>query len=284
MKIFHVGVLFFVVSCHSQQTNAPEAPSGTKAEASSQAQSPEASSMAPDPAEGTVRIPAGDFQFGATDTQLAFYIKQSTFRFPGMEQKLRQLFITPPRPVQLRDYSIDQFEVTNEQYRNFVRATGYRPASSADYLKHWSGLTSYPDWAATFPVVWISQADAQVYCKWRGGRLPTEEEWEKAARGADGRYFPWGNVFPTAETANFNTSKPEPAGNRPGDKSPYEVYDMGGNVSEITSSTLNEGGQVRIVVRGGSFRGTAREMLGYQRGLAPSDTRSDSLGCRCVLP
>lgn len=284
MKIFAVGVLCcFLLACHSQETNAPEIRAGAKVEASSQSQ-PEVSAPAADPLEGTVRIRAGTFQFGATETQLAFYLKQSTFRFPGMEEKFRQLFITPPRPVQLPEYSIDQFEATNEQYGNFVRATRYRPPNSPDYLKHWSGLTSYPDWAATFPVVWISQQDAQAYCKWRGGRLPTEEEWEKAARGVDGRYFPWGNVFPTADTANFNTNKPEPAGNRPGDKSPHEAYDMGGNVSEITSSRLNQGGQVRIVLRGGSFRGMAREMLTYQRAPAPSDTRSDALGCRCVVP
>ena len=185
--------------------------------------------------------------------------------------------------VSLPIYYISQFETTNEQYRQFLAATGYRPQDEQGFLKYWISFNTYPDWATTFPVVWVSQKDAQAYCQWRGGRLPSEEEWEKAARGPEGQIFPWGESLPTRESANFGSRKLEPAGNRPGDRSPYEVYDLGGNVAELTSTIIESKGEIKVVIRGGSFASPAREMLTFQRGLTSSShSRSASVGFRCV--
>jgi len=232
-----------------------------------------------------VRVPAGKFTFGTTEEQFQYYVSHSLINFPGMVGKLRKTFVIPPRQIKLQEFAIDPFEVSNEQYRQFVKATGYKPASTTNYLKHWTGPDSYPNWAGTFPVVWISQEDAEAYCKWRGGRLPTEQEWEKAARGTDDRAFPWGNTYPAADTVNlaFGTGRAEPVGNRPDDKSPFGVYDMGGNVSEVTASTVKDGAQTLVVVRGGSFISGGRDAAVYRRTLFdPPSVRSETVGCRCV--
>lgn len=238
---------------------------------------------ATDRREGMVQIPAGLFTFGTTEEQFQFYVRMSVVSFPGIAESLRKLFIIPPRMVSLPAYYISQFETTNEEYREFLVATGYRPQDGQDFLKHWISFSTYPDWATTFPVVWVSQKDAQAYCQWRGGRLPREEEWEKAARGPEGRIFPWGKSLPNRETANFGSRKLEPVGNRPGDRSPYEVYDLGGNVAELMSTIVESKGETKAVIRGGSFAGLAREMLTFQRGLASSSrSRRASVGFRCV--
>ena len=200
-----------------------------------------------------------------------------------MPEKLRQIFVIPPRRVALPAFHIDQFEVTNRQYRTFLLATRYQPSNATNYLLDWPQPTDHPKWAATFPVVWISQADAQAYCQWRGGRLPTEEEWEKAARGTDQRLFPWGPEYPDPDRTNFATQNPEPVGNRPGDRSPYGVYDLGGNVAELTSSIIQKSpSAVNTATRGGSFIGAARETLVYQRSVVRLETRSQTIGFRCV--
>ena len=280
--ILTVGVLIALAGCSSageQKARTEERPS---AQPSSQASAPAAQSPAPIP---QVRVPNGTFIFGPSEEQFKSFMAHSLVNFPGMAEKFRTRFVMPAREMKLPEFSIDQFEVTNEQYRQFVQATGYRPGNVTNYLKVWTGNASYPTWAETFPVVWISQEDAEAYCKWRGGRLPTEQEWEKAARGADGRMFPWGNDYPSFETANsgFKDSKVEPVGNRAGDKSPYEVYDMGGNVAEITSTTVKEGDQVRVVIRGGTYLGAGRETATFNRTLvAGPAVRSETIGCRCV--
>lgn len=236
----------------------------------------------PAPLEGKVGIPAGPFIFGATERMIEAYLSQSLVNFPGMAEAVRRTFITPPRTESLPRYHIDAFEVTNAQFEKFLEATGYEPANRWDFLKHWAG-TVPPEWAAGFPVVWVSQQDATAYCRWAGGRLPTELEWEKAARGADGRAFPWGNTFPSPDTSNFGRDQAEPAGNRPGDVSPFQVYDLGGNVAELTETLVQVDGRRQVVTRGGSFRGAARDTLAVHRDLeADASKRRDYVGFRCV--
>ena len=94
--------------------------------------------------------------------------------------------------VSLPIYYISQFETTNEQYRQFLAATGYRPQDEQGFLKYWISFNTYPDWATTFPVVWVSQKDAQAYCQWRGGRLPSRRGMGKGSPRAGGTNFPLG--------------------------------------------------------------------------------------------
>lgn len=237
-----------------------------------------------DPTEGMVRIAKGPFIFGATEEQFQVYLAGLRVRIPGIRERLRKVFIIPPREIILPAFYMDEFEVTNEQYHKFVEAAGYQPEEQTDYLAHWKDSTSFPEWSRTFPVNWVSQLDARVYCRWAGKRLPTEQEWEKAARGENGAAFPWGNASFTIERANVRSERLEPAGNRPLDVSPYGVYDLAGNLAEWTNDTqVRADGTVGAVAKGGSFNTQFHESLAYARtvGLAPTQ-RVEHIGFRCA--
>ena len=144
----------------------------------------------------------------------------------------------PNHEVELDAYAIDTYEVTNGLYLEFIRSTGHRtPSHPADPSKNlWQGGLM-PESIASLPVVNVDWFDAEAYCRWAGKRLPSEAEWEKAARGTDDRRFPWGDVEPTHKHLNFNQAWQGektlvPVGIYEKGKSPYGVYDMAGNVWE----------------------------------------------------
>jgi formylglycine-generating enzyme required for sulfatase activity len=238
----------------------------------------------PPGSENLAEIPAGLFVYGATEEQFEALLSYSLMNFPGMREGLRAMLTIPARGQSLPSFFIEEFEVTNRQYAAFLEATDYRPGNEANYLKHWPSSGRFPDWAAEFPVIWVSPEDAEAYCRWRGGRLPTDEEWEKAARGTDGRPFPWGREPPATATANYGSDRLEPVGNRPGDRSPYDVFDLAGNVSEITATLLRFQGREVHTVRGGAYSSGLRDLFAYNRylGLAPHD-RAEHIGFRCVV-
>ena len=142
----------------------------------------------------------------------------------------------PQHIVYLKSYWMDKYEVTNAQYKKFIDATGRR---SPDHFRN----RTYPEGKADHPVTFVNWYDAHDYCEWAGKRLPTDAEWEKAARGIDGRMFPWGEEFdinkantPQRWAKMGVTGDTTPVGSFEGGKSPYGLYDMSGNVWEWTSS------------------------------------------------
>lgn len=146
---------------------------------------------------------------------------------------------TPLHTVVLEDFWIARYPVTNEEYQIFLEETGHLGRPTTWYLG------AYPYDRSNHPVAGVSPAEADDYCAWlssRSGhpwRLVTEAEWEHAAKGADGREFPWGNTFDaqaanTRETGIHTTS---PIGAFPAGRSPYGVDDMGGNVEEYVADT-----------------------------------------------
>ncbi len=168
-----------------------------------------------------ILIPGGEFIMGsdAQDGKLGFEISVDS---------------VPKRRVKVKAYSIDRHEVTVAQYREFVEATGHeQPAIWKDYE-----MFGYPPPEDRHPVVDVNFYDAQDYCRWAGKRLPNEAEWEKGARGTDGRIFPWGNdLSPDDVTTedrgrHFTTA----VGSMKKDVSTYGVYDMAGNAMEWTAS------------------------------------------------
>ncbi len=203
----------------------------------------------------------------------------------------------PQHEVLIRSFSIDRFEVTNEQYRAFVEATG-RPTPAdpkdPDYYAWMDGRP--PVGQEDHPVCYVNWHEADAYCRWAGKRLPTEAEWERAARGDDGRTWPWGGRFDpercNAAESGFGWSTP--VGSFPEGAGPYGVMDLCGNVAEWTASwyapypgsTLKRGafGEKMRVARGGAWVLTAEPWSrATNRNLAqPPDLRHRSLGFRCA--
>lgn len=148
----------------------------------------------------------------------------------------------PQRPIFLDAFQIDKHEVTNVQYQRFLLATGHKPPESwpGRYVAFqpardpaWRG-TEYPTGEATYPVVAVNWQDAMAYCTWAGKRLPSEAEWEKAARGIGGQAFPWGNEWDAgrANVGETGLGYPQPVGSYPTGASPHGALDMAGNVWE----------------------------------------------------
>ena len=199
----------------------------------------------------------------------------------------------PMHTIYTDKFYIDKFEITNAQYMKFAVETG---RNLPDHLRN--GVI--PPGKQDHPVVYVNWHDARDYCHWAGKRLPSEEEWEKAARGTDGRNFPWGNEFDAkkANTPQLGLRSTTPVGSFPEGKSPYGVYDMSGNVWEWTDSWYkaypgnkkpakeNYGEKYRVV-RGGSWIDCSFYRCGisafvFNRGFFKVVTRNNSFGFRCA--
>jgi serine/threonine-protein kinase len=261
-----------------------------------------------------VFVPAGDFLMGSDPVK--------DVNTAPEEQ--------PQHTINLKDYWIDQTDVTNAMYAAFVQATGYKTdaekggwgwaftnnawnkVNGADW-QHPQGTGSSLQGLDNHPVVLVSWADSQAYCKWAGRRLPTEAEWEKAARGTDGRLFPWGDQPPAANLLNFAdknlpldwTDKSandgyeftSPVGNYPAGASPYGALDMAGDAIQWvadwfsakyypTSPMDNPTGPASgdsHVVRGGSWTNDLISVRSASRSGDIPDERSASLGFRCAV-
>jgi len=229
----------------------------------------------------TVPVPAGPFTMGVDGGQLALWAKSFGWQSDWFADE------TPAHSVDLPAFAIDRTEVTNAAYATYVAANGrLAPA----FWPH----GEFPAGQDAFPVVGVSWADADAYCRWAGGRLPTEAEWEKAARGLDGRLWSWGNEWNqylanTAETARQKGEGAVAVGSYAAGRSPYGALDMTGNVWEWTSDWYAPYGvadpsreRLFKVARGGSWR-YARDLARttVRLGLAPGD-RYEDVGFRCV--
>ena len=201
--------------------------------------------------------------------------------------------------VYLPEFWIDKAPVTNAEFACFVQATGYRTTAEQTGIgcaytgAKWEDLQG-ADWRhpgstetdilckADHPVVQVTWGDAEAYAGWAGKRLPTEQEWEKAARGTDGRHYPWGNQEPERGLCNFdkNENGTTPVGKySPQGDSPYGCVDMAGNVWEWTASQDESGGKV---LRGGGWSHPAENVRLTLPSPHHPDDRYDTDGFRCV--
>lgn len=201
----------------------------------------------------------------------------------------------PAHRVWLDAFAIDQYEVTTAQYAEFL-STGQQPPP-------WQWETVALARHGDRPVIGVSWQDAEAYCRWKGKRLPTEAEWEKSARGPDGRSYPWGNQAPTNQRANFALGARfsydlvlAPVASNPQGRSPFGLHHMAGNAYEWVQDwyaidyyegspdrnpTGPEQGQFKVV-RGGSWSDLPKYLLTYGRFKLPPDTRNSYTGFRCA--
>lgn len=202
---------------------------------------------------------------------------------------------SPMREVYVSAFHMDQFEVTTEHYAHFMEATG-----SVAPPEDWDRVNLEEH--GQLPVVGVSWNDADAYCRWAGRRLPTEAEWEKAARDGDGRLYPWGDAEPSAESAAYARTAEHayeggvtPVGSHAADQSSAAVFDLAGNVSEWVGDWYSESfdsNDVRDpsgpaegsdkVIRGSGWHDPAARLQSARRYHASMDLRRDDLGFRCA--
>lgn len=181
------------------------------------------------------------------------------------------------RTAFLEAFEIDMYPVTNRQYMRFLDTTGH-----AQVPEHW-GEGTYPPERADHPVVNVNWHDAMAYARWVGKRLPTEQEWEKAARGPNGRTYPWGNTF---NRVNCNSRELELHGTTavnqfPNGASQYGCYDMSGNVWEWTDTNAFDNEEAKVI-RGGSWASHREGMRATTRAYERAEQRRRDVGFRCA--
>ncbi|RMH38296.1 MAG: formylglycine-generating enzyme family protein [Nitrospirae bacterium] len=233
------------------------------------------SSSAPIPEE-MVHVPAGTFVLGTNSG--------------GYNER-------PQIVVYVKEFWIDKYEVTNHHYMQFVEATGHRtpgpPSRYARKLAHLRGPNQ--------PVTYVSWEDADAYCRWKGKRLPTELEWEKAMRGPDGRLWPWGNaLYPGAANLGGKEDGYEytaPVGTFVTDQSVYGVFDGAGNLMEWVDDwyvedlyrIIQAGTKDKPIVqktyktlRGQGYTSRGADLRITQRSFMVPDFRDETIGFRCA--
>ena len=180
---------------------------------------------------------------------------------------------------ELESFYIDENPVTNAQYARFVEATGHQPPC------HWKN-GRMPANERDHPVVNVTWYDAKAYAEWQGCALPTEAQWEKAARGVEGRIWPWGNFF-SADRCNGTEAgigKTSSVGKFLGGVSPFGCYDMAGNVAEWTASVYEEDEppyEMRVI-RGGSYADDSQGVRCAARSGLLAAAACPNVGFRCV--
>ena len=224
-----------------------------------------------------------------TDGKEMVYVPKGEFLYGKNKERLS-----------LPAYWIDKTPVTNQEFARFVLATGYRTTAEktstgcvntgekwedingANWRSPWEGRLETVKGKAEYPVVQVSWKDAAAYAEWAGKRLPSEQEWEKAARGSDGREYPWGDQEPTSELCNFDKheGRTTPVGKySPQGDSPFGCVDMSGNIWEWTAGRGENGGRV---LRGGGWSHPAEYVRLVLRSIHDPEERYDTDGFRCV--
>jgi formylglycine-generating enzyme required for sulfatase activity len=236
-----------------------------------------------------VCVPSGQFSMGSEDTD----------GVASSDEK-------PKHMVYLGAYWIDRTEITNAMFKKCVDSGTCHPRTYSPYMWGVASRTrkSYYDnpTFADYPVIMLDADEAQTYCQWVGRRLPSEAEWEKAARGSDSRAYPWGNNPPDCSLANFQgcVGDTAPVGSHPKGNSPYGAADMAGNlwewvadkydpayyaISPSRNPTGPSSGDFRGL-RGGSWGGTSLPdalRVANRASGKPEHWSDGEIGFRCAL-
>ena len=214
----------------------------------------------------------------------------------------------PVHVVALDGYWLDRTEVTNRMFADFLNSVGNKLEGGTNLLNQlnpfvWifekDGKWQVMPGREHYPIVAVSWYGANDYCQWAGRQLPTEAQWEYAARGVGGRQFPWGNMDPSCERARFFGcgSMPVEVGSLPSGQTPLGIYDLAGDVAEWVndryaadyyqqSPQLNPSGPINgyyRVIRGGGWQSSYTELQTTHRQWAGADERNEGIGFRCSL-
>lgn len=226
------------------------------------------------PPDGMILIPAGPFIMGTAERDVAALARKAGYHPSWFSGE------TPRREVDLPAYRIDRYPVTNARFAEFCKATGYAPP------RHWGGATP-PASLLDHPVVCVNRTDCLAYCRWAGKRLPSEAEWEKAARGAKGLVYPWGNEFTPGACCWNRKSRggeipTEPVTAHPDGASPFGVMDMVGNAAEWCADSPGPGagfakGGCWILTDPVNLRAASRAFSGFDNNAL------DLTGFRCAM-
>ena len=233
------------------------------------ANEPATAATEPPKEDNMISIPAGEFSMGSDSGD------------PDQ---------APAHTVSVTAFKLDKTEVTNAEFAAFVKATNYKTTEEEGGGGSWRDFAEGRD---NNPVVKVSWADATAFCTWAGKRLPTEAEWEYAARGTDGRIYPWGNEWnPDACNGRERGIRSTTAvGSFPAGASPFGVLDMAGNVREWTADWYDKypGSSFSSayfkkfrVHRGGGWYDPPEALRTTVRNAGPPETANDDLGFRCA--
>lgn len=249
---------------------------------------------------GMVTIPAGIFKCDSYRVGDSFIPYPDDLTSKGEEISMKKIFM-------------DQYPVTNTQYKEFLKATNYQPNDTTNFLKHWINK-QIPKGQEDYPVIYVTLEDAKAYAKWAGKRIPTEMEWQYAAQTGNGNEWPWLQETPVEREEEFITNTLSvwkikgidstrcnlgdgslyPVGKYEEGKNPYGLYDLVGCVWQLTNDVYDNTTYRYIMIRGGSYfspkssfwyvQGGPRELnfRQYLLRVSPSFERKATVGFRCV--
>ena len=242
--------------------------------------------------EGMIKIPGAQYAMNVSGIEIEGGENSGVdVQMPGENEARRHHhFVT-----KISSFYIDEFPVTNEQFKKFMDAVHYIPIDTINFLKDWKNGTFQAGWEKN-PVTWVDIEDVRAYAKWAGKRLPHEWEWQYAAQGTDERLYPWGSAWNDAAVpiADMGSEMrgPDAVGLHPQGKSPFGVQDLVGNVWQWTDEYTDSHSRTAIV-RGGSYyqpQGSywyfpqAYKLTEHGKYLLMSQgqNRSGAIGFRCV--
>jgi iron(II)-dependent oxidoreductase len=242
--------------------------------------------------ENMVKIPGGNFRFKVEGIEIEGFDDVGVDVQYSWEDSPRRYH---EHMMDVKPFWIDQYPVTNEQFKKFLDATHYHPQDDLNFLHDWQNGT-YPAGNADKPVTWVALEDARAYAAWAGKRLPHEWEWQFAAQGTDGRLYPWGNTWDASAVPVPDKGRtmrgPDSVTAHPKGASQFGVMDLVGNVWQWTEEFVDDhtrGG----ILRGGSYYQPQGSIWYFPQAykltehgklamMAPSKDRSGAVGFRCV--
>lgn len=202
---------------------------------------------------GRVAVPKGNFMFVNKGVMIEGDDQHGVdLQYPWEDHPSRE----HSHNLEIDQFYIDKYPVTNANYADYLKATGFKPSDTSNWLKNWNGSETPSAALASLPVTYVSLGEARAYCAWAGARLPHSYEWQYAAQGTDGRTYPWGNDndqsrYPKEQNGNTCMGPESVTAHSPAGDSPFGVSDLVGNVWQYTDEFSDDHTR-SVVLMGGS--------------------------------